>query len=269
MPREPIDKLVMDSINRVGGGRTDDTEEALLVAEGDSWFDFMAYDAVRKLRFLGYDVECLADAGDTLSDMANNHEQHDWLTRRLLKLKRRRLTPKAILLSAGGNDLVKELQSENGEALLYPAALDQGIVKTNELRKFVYVSLRSDYLQLLRFVTALCSEVFETQARIPIITHGYARPVPDGRYAGIAMFSRGPWLKPVFDHLGHKSLEGNTQAMADTVDEINEMLRTLPNEDGLDHVRYVDVRNCLDNTVEDGKYERNCSPGVCISLKNP
>ena len=267
MSRRPINDLVHESIVRVLDGRpANDLREAsnLLVAEGDSWFDFMAYDVVDKLEFLGYDVESVADAGDTLCDMANNIEQRDRLTTRLLKLKRQRLLPRAILVSAGGNDLVKRLQCQTDDEsdtaykapLLNPPGSEHGIVNMDRVVGFVDGELRPDYLLLLRFVTALCMQVFDTDP-IPIITHGYANPVPDGRYAGFAIFRRGPWLKPVFDGVGHTSLVENTSAMGQMMGVFNHMLQRLTTESDLKHVRYVDVREHLDNTVEDERYQRD------------
>src|SRR4030095_2565067 len=78
----------------------------LLIAEGDSWFDYPWTDILRILEDEhGYDVESVAHAGDRVEQMAYSGGQLEEFSRRLEKLLRISRIPKAILLSGGGNDL--------------------------------------------------------------------------------------------------------------------------------------------------------------------
>ena len=82
------------------------TSAGLLVAEGDSWFDYPFHDVLEELeeRF-NYSVESVAHRGDTVEEMVYDTGQLDRLARRLEKLARADRRPKAILLSGGGNDV--------------------------------------------------------------------------------------------------------------------------------------------------------------------
>jgi hypothetical protein len=53
----------------------------------------------------GYDVESVAHRGDRVEEMAYGRGRLEELTRRLEKLLRRNVVPRAILLSGGGNDV--------------------------------------------------------------------------------------------------------------------------------------------------------------------
>ena len=78
----------------------------LLVAEGDSWFDYPFHDVLSMLEDEhGFDVESVAHKGDTVEDMAYSGGQFDDFVRLLEKLLRQRRVPDAILLSGGGNDI--------------------------------------------------------------------------------------------------------------------------------------------------------------------
>jgi hypothetical protein len=78
----------------------------VLVAEGDSWFDYPMQDVLRLLEddYL-YDVESVAHKGDCVEDMAHSKGQFEEFARRLEKLLGEGKVPRAILLSGGGNDI--------------------------------------------------------------------------------------------------------------------------------------------------------------------
>lgn len=95
---KPLDDNFEDSVVFA-----DVSSKGVLIAEGDSWFDYPFYDVLRYLEDEhGYDVESLAHKGDPIEDMAYGLGQLEELTRRLEKILRRGTTPKAILLSGGG-----------------------------------------------------------------------------------------------------------------------------------------------------------------------
>src|SRR5205085_935078 len=70
----------------------------LLIAEGDSWFDYPFHDVLSMLEDEhGYDVESVAHRGDTVEDMAYSGGQFDAFARLLEKLLRQQRVPDAIL----------------------------------------------------------------------------------------------------------------------------------------------------------------------------
>ncbi len=73
---------------------------------GNSWFNYPWTDILRLLEDEhGYDVESAAHFGDTVEAMAYSGGQLERFSRLIGKSLRRGRTPKAILISGGGNDL--------------------------------------------------------------------------------------------------------------------------------------------------------------------
>ena len=185
----------------------------LLVAEGDSWFEFpLRSHVVRELRRLGYAVQEVADHSHTLEFMATSPHQKAEFSDKLRGLATRKAKPAAVLLSGGGNDFVDALPS-----LLNDYDPKTPVLNESEVDKFSQRYLRKHYLDWLRFVTTTCDELFEGDERIPILIHGYAYAVPDGR--GIPFY--GHWLRKEFRAKGHRNLSQNTQTMVALVDVFN------------------------------------------------
>jgi hypothetical protein len=212
----------------------------VLVAEGDSWFDYPWTDVLRILEdtYL-YDVESVAHKGDRIEDMAYSGGQLEEFARRLEKLLERNTIPRAILLSGGGNDVAGP---EFGMLLDHAQSAAPGL---NQLVvQGVMERIRLAYITILSSITNICSE--RGHPRIPIIIHGYDYPVPDGRgFFGGWGFLPGPWLEPGFREKGYTALAQRKQIAKDLLDRFNTMLSTLPAIPQLSHVRYVDLRNTL------------------------
>ncbi len=79
----------------------------VLIAEGDSWFDYPFQDVLESLEDnQGFSIESVAHKGDNLEDMAFDERQLDRLSRAFAKVAERiggGVVPKAVLLSGGGN----------------------------------------------------------------------------------------------------------------------------------------------------------------------
>src|SRR5687767_7786350 len=74
----------------------------ILVAEGDSWFDYPLNDILSMLEDEhGFEVDAVAHRGDTVEDMAYGVGQFDDFIRLLEKILKRGDVPDAILLSGG------------------------------------------------------------------------------------------------------------------------------------------------------------------------
>ena len=111
---------------------------------------------------------------------------------------------------------------------------------------FIDVILLDAYKLLLGFITSVSKQLFGDGDRICILVHGYAHPVPDGR---------GGWLKREFDNRGYSDLAATTEAMKDLVDRFNDMVEGLPKKQGFEHVKYVNLRQCLSNDLKDDRYK--------------
>jgi GDSL-like lipase/acylhydrolase family protein len=217
----------------------------VLVAEGDSWFDYPWHDVLRMLEdHHGYDVESVAHKGDTIESMAYGGQLEE-LTRTIEKLLRQGIIPSAILLSGGGNDVAggEFRMLINHARSAHPGLNEQVITGVIDERVF------DAYVTILTGVTMVCRQ--RTGRIIPIVIHGYGRPVPDGRgvLGGWGPLP-GPWLQPGFRDKGFGTLTTCAKMAADLLDRFNAMLRRLAALPEFGHVRYVDVRDDLSNGAD-------------------
>lgn len=215
----------------------------VLLAEGDSWFDYPWNDVLKKLEEdHGYDVESVAHMGDRVEDIAYSGKQFEKFAEELEKLLRRSRIPRAILLSGGGNDVA----GDEFAMLLEHARSPKPGLNDNVLRGIIDERIRNAYITLITAVTALCQN--RTGTIIPIILHGYDRPVPDGRgFGGGWGPLPGPWLEPGFRQKGFDDLLATTIMAGELIDRFNQMMRRVASAPGFDHVRYVDLRGTLSN----------------------
>ena len=219
----------------------------LLIAEGDSWFDYPLNDVLRLLEDRhGYDVESVAHKGDRVEDIAYSQGQFEEFARRLEKLLRRDEVPDAILLSGGGNDIA----GDDFAMLLNHADSTLPAINHDVVRGVIDVRLRTAYVSLIAGLTEISKQYLSRP--IPIVTHGYDYPVPDGRgFLGGWGFLPGPWLQPGFHQKGHVNLAKNVKVMRNLIDAFNSMLKQVSEATELRHVRYLDLRKTLKSNTED------------------
>jgi hypothetical protein len=213
----------------------------VIVAEGDSWFDYPLHDVLRLLEdHHGYEVESVAHKGDRVEEMAYERGQLEEFTRRLEKILRKGIVPRAILLSGGGNDVAgTELRVLLNHAASSIPGLNRTIVEgvIDERAKAAYVHIISK-------ITAVCEQ--RMGRRLPIVIHGYDFPVPDGRgFLGGFLFLPGPWLEPGFREKGFDNLDVNRRIIRELIDAFNAMLNDVQSMPGFDHVHYLDLRRTL------------------------
>jgi lysophospholipase L1-like esterase len=231
----------------------------VLVAEGDSWFDYPLLSVLDALEDVhGYHVESVAHAGDRLESMAYDDAQLKALQRTLLHLRDQHRVPRALLLSGGGNDIAGD---EFGMLLNHAAS---GLPALNEkiMDGVINQRLKAAISWTLAAATGFCREYF--RRTIPIVVHGYAYPVPDGRgFLGGFWLLPGPWLQPGFRQKGYVTrsgdadLPGNTKILEPLINAFNAMVASLPGESGLEHVSYLDLRAELINEVAGKKYRKD------------
>jgi len=225
----------------------------ILIAEGDSWFDYPMQDVLRILEdeYL-YEVDSVAHKGDNVEDMAYSGGQFEEFSRHLEKLLRDNKVPKAILLSGGGNDIA----GDEFAILLNHAASALPSVNEDVVRGVIDVRLRDAYAFIISGLTTIATKYLGRP--LPIVTHGYDYPVPDGRgFFGGWWVLPGPWLQPGFRRKGYGDLDTNRKLIASLIDRFNAMVGALVARPEFAHVHYVDLRGTLVNGNGYKKYWDN------------
>ncbi len=215
----------------------------VLVAEGDSWFDYPWHDVLSALEDdHGFDVTSVAHAGDPVEAMAYAGAQLTEFTSTIERLLRSGAVPAAILLSGGGNDIA----GDEFAMLLNHAASPRPGLSDPVLRGVIDERMRDAYIAILSAVTVICR--VRTGYTIPIIVHGYDYPVPDGRgvLGGWGLLP-GPWLRPSLHAKGFGDLAQNTRMLAQVIDRFNAMIAAVAAMSDFAHVRYLNLRGTLSN----------------------
>lgn len=227
-------------------------QSGMLLAEGDSWFDYPLHDVLSTLeRAHHFRIESIAHRGDNVEGMAYDEAQLTSLTRKFDNLQRDGHVPRAILLSGGGNDIA----GDEFRVLLNHANSGLPTVNARIVEGLIDERLRVAMVTLISTLSRLSEEYF--RRAVPIVVHGYGYVVPDGRgYFGGAWILPGPWLEPGFRAKGHASLPKNTRVMVELIDRYNTMLATLPRQAGFRHVHHLDLRKRLSNELIGREYRQ-------------
>lgn len=222
----------------------------VLIAEGDSWFDYPFHDVLQLLEDEHlYDVESVAHKGDCVEDMAHSGGQFEEFARRLEKLLRANKVPRAILLSGGGNDIA----GDEFALLLNHAASSLPVLNDDVVRGVVDVRLKAAYAHMISGLTEIARKYLGRP--IPIVTHGYDYALPDGRgFLGGFWLLPGPWLEPGFRKKGHLDFAKNRAIIVDLMNRFNVMLRELSANPQFAHVHFLDLRKTL---RQDSSYRRD------------
>jgi len=224
----------------------------LLLAEGDSWFDYPFHDILEELeqRF-NYTTESVAHRGDRVEEMVYDEGPLDRLASRIEKLARAERRPKAILLSGGGNDIAGDALT----VLLNHSRSGLPPLSEQVVAGLIQERLRVAIISLAAAATELCRQSFAGAPTIPILIHGYDYPVPDGRgYLGGLWMFPGPWLEPGFRRKGYLDLAERCRVMESLIDRFNVVLSEIAGSPGLEHVRHLDLRGTLSNALKGRGY---------------
>ena len=252
---EQLDRLTAEEIAQMTSDLEENTLEfsleadvsgPVLVAEGDSWFDYFpaGLDVISCLKqFFGYKIHNVSKAGDTLDNMAwgTKFDQRRWQRERppleetLAAIERHR--PSIVLLSGGGNDVAGD------ELLGFLNHKTSGLppVRTN----YTDFMLKEYFLRIFKY---LSTEIWKKDANIHIILHGYGRPIPDGRAViRILEFSFvGPWLRPPLVAKGYEQRAEQKQIVHQLIDSFNLMLEQFAATDSRLH--YIDLRPLISDS---------------------
>jgi len=217
-----------------------------LIAIGDSWFDYPIHDVLTNLDDnYGYNVESCAHKGDPIEAMISQVGQLDQFARLLEKVTGQGATPKAILISGGGNDIAGNefgmLLNEAGTPIAgWNEQVLSGVIDTR---------ISDAYEVMLSTVNQICQQ--SRQRTFPLLVHGYDYPVPDGRgFLGGWGPLPGPWLKPGFDQKRFFDLAATTQMIGKLIDRFNSMLGNLVQKAVFANVHYIDLRGTLSTAAD-------------------
>lgn len=235
-PREAVVAAAGTSLRALGP-----QARGVLVAEGDSWFDYPLHDVLRLLEdHHGYEIESVAHKGDSVEEMAYADGQLEAFTRRIEKLLRRGSVPRAVLLSGGGNDVAGE---EFGMLLNHAASAVAGL-NDSVVDGVIDQRVKAAYVTIISKVTRVCEQ--RIGRPLPVVIHGYDYPVPDGRgFLGGCWLLPGPWLEPGFRRKGFTLPRVRARLARNLIDRFNVMLQDIAAHPGLAHVRYLDLRGTL------------------------
>lgn len=221
----------------------------VLVAEGDSWFQFpiFIHETVTQLG-RDYLISCLSAAGDTARNMVfgpSGPRRREYM----MELDQRADRVQAFLFSAAGNDIIGEdEEAGDGTPVLRKILTNPGTgtadpdayINAEELTKRI-TFLRKAYREV---VTTIRNDI--RFAELPILVHGYDVPFPypwgpqDRRNPIWAAKDR--WLGSAFAPAG---IEGGLrrQILTRLIDQLYEMLDGVAAE--FQHVHVVDCRGAL------------------------
>jgi len=221
-----------------------------LIAAGDSWFDYPIHDVLKLLEDnYGYNVESAAHRGDPIEAMAYKDGQLDKFARCLEKVVAQGATPKAVLLSGGGDDIAgKEFGMLLNNATSGIAGWNGEIVDG-----LLNQRILAAYKTMLVAINSLCQQ--DLGKSLPILVHGYDYPVPDGRgFLGGWPFP-GPWLQPGFREKRYDDLATTLALMRDIIDRFNVMVASVAQDAAFPNVHFVDLRGTLSTVLTGDAYQ--------------
>lgn len=213
-----------------------------LLAEGDSWFDYPAFDVIKDLEMMGFVAWDVARAGDTIANIrgGNFAQIAGALTMRIIDGKQEPF--RCVLFSGGGNDIL----GDGLPHILKPATPGSTLADWINRDANDKTSLPSQldalsdsYRDLHNFVQAL-------RPGMPVLVHSYDYAVPTGvpfEIAGVIKLA-GPWMKAVLEAASITNPEDQEAVVHLLVDELSAMHQALATEFGGTY-RFVDCRGAV------------------------
>lgn len=217
----------------------------VLVAEGDSWFQFpFIIDEV--IDHLGddYSIWSLGAAGDTAANMTGNRSEY----MRGLNKWSSRVPVRGFLFSAAGNDVIGE--DESGQPVLekllkpYQAGADPAWHIDRDAFSDTLSSLSGAYRKVMNTIRN-----DERYTELPMFIHGYdyAYPFPFSNADKRKPFwaDKDEWLGKPFTKLGFTDPEFRRAVIKILIDALYDMLFDVASADVAGQVHVVDVRGIL------------------------
>lgn len=196
----------------------------ILLAEGDSWFNYLTmkkkYGQSDLLTFvsehLNYNIISFAQPGDTMRNMASLRNI-SYITDRLSYIfaasDKLPLRVKGFLVSGGGNDLFDHLGN---------------VIGANGLDEIKLSNLMTMLLNKYKGFMASFAHL-----QIPFFVHTYACPFPSGIGYKNWFLKCGPWIKPILDRNNISQMDGY-KIMEVVISEFHDMLCRLREDEHFD-----------------------------------
>lgn len=213
--------------------RKKDANRKIIVAEGDSWFQYPKYKKMgitlsKEVKDIidylidepAYNIKSLDSAGDVIRNMYFMSEYLDNI---------RKYKPSAFILSGGGNDFFE----------VFPYMLQKGTL--DSMDTFLKVSWNTEIKVIELYYKGFLDILTEEFPDLPIILHGYdyIMPSPKGKWIG----------KPMIEK-GKLTVDKDRKALIKIVmDRFNETIRDLSKK--YNNVHFIDLRGVVN---QDEKY---------------
>jgi len=219
-----------------------------LLAYGDSWFHYVSLAppdpnnpsratniaAVLKTQGYSFPVSPLGNSGISLEQMAAPRNRK-LLRDALEELFQTKQPPMAILLSGGGNDVVRDRLMR-----LLKSAPQQTPLDADEVQAFIDGKLHGHYFDILNDIKTVCDAY---KQKVRVLLHAYDHPIPDGRFLFGSEKNPLSWLYPSITRRGYNVTEG-TKIMRCLIDHLHAMQNVLAGE--FLNVRHVPVAGTSD-----------------------
>lgn len=208
-----------------------------IVAEGDSWFDYILgtdiIDCLRRNH--NCIVDKFANAGDTLENMiygtmVERGYRPAESSIKLVLQRLRHLQPPIFLFSGGGNDIVGDpfgtfLNHQESGLPIFRQRYAEHMVQT----------------VFRQYLEDLIKNVLDVAPSTHIVMHGYGYALPSGDGAGLfGIDFRGPWLLPAFAMKRITNPTEQRMAINTLIDLYNDLLKDLAQKH--DQFHYVNLR---------------------------
>lgn len=224
---------------------SDYPSDLVIVAEGDSWFDYpLKKDVLDYLIQAGYAIKKFSKYGDTLDKIAfgtdytkkGDKVSHKGPVSLHVVLEAiKKYKPSFFLFSAGGNDIVgSEIVNYLNHANSKPKSLlNKGIMKEK-------------LAQMKQAIEYYIKRVHRINKNCHILMDGYAYPKINGKgykFTGIKL--SGPWILPGMGQKAITRKKDQEAIVKELVDGFNKILRELSIEYSYFH--HVDIRDKFAN----------------------
>jgi len=226
--------------------------QATILAEGDSWFAIPTpYDLYPTNILHALDLAKntgiidLSVVGDKATDMAQGNQ---YAQLKEIMVGEPTIKLDAILLSAGGNDVIERVEQVIGRYVgpaLATAKARSEVMEAKTLLTVVDTAVVEVLADIADSIEKICAARGAHNANVPVIIHGYAHVTP--REAPARVFSwlggvRGPWLKKRLDDLGIHDPAVQKQMAQRAIDRLNDFYRTslVPK---IRNAHYLDLRS--------------------------
>lgn len=217
----------------------------VLVAEGDSWFQFplLVEEIVDHLNE-HYSVSCLSAAGDTLDNMVHGRPEY------LRGLKKQKARVKAFLFSAAGNDIIGE-DPVTGEPVLLELLRDYNGKPDDVVGNINLIALAGKLTMLKDGYRKVIANVRSESGldQLPILIHGYdyVFPYPEGPADGRDPLhaKKNEWLGGPFDQKNFPRTGLRRNIIRLMLDELYRMMLELAGDPAITRVHVVDCRGAM------------------------